>query len=85
MDWLLSGFVPQTRCSALIHSTLVALLGSTLAGLASAFPAVAMLVGFVFILLGSTDEIAGFVQGGWGLITVAVIIEFVLPISRRLR
>ena len=85
MDWLLSGFVPQTQFSALIHSTLVALLGSTLAGLASAFPAVAMLVGFTFILLGSMGAIAGLIQGGWGLITVAVIVEFVLPISRRLR
>lgn len=60
-------------------------MGSTLAGLASAFPAIAMLVGFISVLLGSTDGIAGLGQGGWGLITVAVIVEFVLPISRRLR
>lgn len=60
-------------------------LGSTLAGLASAFPAVAILVGFVFILLGNSDGIMALIQGGWGFLTVGVIVELVLPISRRLR
>ena len=60
-------------------------MGSLLAGLASAFPAAAMLIGFVFVLIGSTDGVVELVQGGWGFITVGVIVEFVLPISRRLR
>jgi hypothetical protein len=58
---------------------------SILAGLASAFPAAAIMLGFAFILLGLSNGIAELVQGGWGFITVGVIVEFVLPISRRLR
>ncbi len=60
-------------------------LGSTLAALASAFPAVAIALGFAFILIGTTDTVTALVQGGWGFITIGVIVEFVLPISRRLR
>jgi hypothetical protein len=41
--------------------------------------------GFLLVLLGTTDGTRELVQGGWGFITVAVIVEFVLPISRRLR
>ena len=60
-------------------------MGSILAGLASAFPAVAMIAGVAFILWGTTNGIAAMVEGGWGFITVGIIVEFVLPISRRLR
>jgi hypothetical protein len=60
-------------------------LGSTLAAFTSAFPAVALLFGFLLVLFGTTDGYLELVQGGWGFITVAVIVEFVLPISRRLR
>jgi hypothetical protein len=58
---------------------------SLLTALTSAFPAVALLLGFSFVLLGTADGIQELVQGGWGFITVGVIVEFVLPISRRLR
>jgi hypothetical protein len=60
-------------------------LASTLAALTSAFPAVALLFGFLLVVFGTADGIRELVQGGWGFITVGVIVEFVLPISRRLR
>jgi hypothetical protein len=43
------------------------------------------MLGFMLVLIGTTEGLAELVQGGWGFITVAVIVEFVLPISRRLR
>ena len=60
-------------------------MGSTLAAFTSAFPALALMLGFMLVLIGTTEGLAELVQGGWGFITVAVIVEFVLPISRRLR
>ncbi len=60
-------------------------MGSTIAALTSVFPALALLIGFVLILTGARDGVLEFVQGGWGFVTVGVIVEFVLPISRRLR
>jgi hypothetical protein len=60
-------------------------LGSTVSGLSSAFPAGAILLGFAFILIGISNGLAALIQGGWGFITIGVIVEFVLPISRRLR
>ncbi|TMI57220.1 hypothetical protein E6H18_05390 [Candidatus Bathyarchaeota archaeon] len=60
-------------------------MGSTLAAFTSAFPAVALLFGFLLVLVGTTDGTRELVQGGWGFITVGLMVEFVLPISRRLR
>ena len=60
-------------------------MASTIAALTSVFPAQALLIGFVLILTGARDGVLEFVQAGWGLVTVGVIVEFVLPISRRLR
>ncbi len=60
-------------------------MGSTISAFTSVFPAVALLLGFALILTGTRDGVLEFVQGGWGLVTVGVIVEFVLPISRRLR
>gem|GEM_PF-7069331 len=60
-------------------------MGSTLAAFTSAFPAIALVFGFLLVFIGSTDGPRELVQGGWGFITVGVIVEFVLPVSRRLR
>src|SRR5438094_8477296 len=60
-------------------------LGSALAAFTSAFPAVALLFGFILVRVGTTDGTRELIQGGWGFITVGIIVEFVLPISRRLR
>ena len=60
-------------------------MASTIAALTSVFPALALLIGFVLILTGARDGVLESVQAGWGLVTVGVIVEFVLPISRRLR
>lgn len=51
----------------------------------SAFPAASLLLGFFLVLFGTTDGVQQMIQSGWGFITVGVIVEFVLPISRRLR
>jgi len=60
-------------------------LDSTLKGLASALPALAVLAGFLLVMFGMNDGALALVQEGWGLVTVGVITEFILPISRRLR
>jgi hypothetical protein len=60
-------------------------LDSALKGLTSALPALALLAGFFLVMFGMNDGTSALVQGGWGLVTVGVIVEFVLPISRRLR
>lgn len=63
----------------------VSVLASIIASLASALPALAIAIGVAFILLGSADGAVDLVQSGWGFITVGVMVELVLPISRRLR
>ena len=60
-------------------------MGSTLAALTSVFPAIVLPLGLFAILTGSTDGLSQLVQTGWGLVTVGMVVEFVLPISRRLR
>lgn len=51
----------------------------------SAFPATSLVIGFLLVLFGSDSGVQQMIQGGWGFITVGVIVELVLPISRRLR
>ncbi len=58
---------------------------SALNGFTSALPALSVLVGFLVVIFGISDATATLVQSGWGLITVGVITEFIMPISRRLR
>ncbi len=58
---------------------------SALNGLTSALPALSVLVGFLLVIFGINDGTVTLVQSGWGLITVGVITEFILPVSRRLR
>ena len=60
-------------------------LGSRVRVLSSASPAVALLLGFVLVTLGSFGGGIDFTQTGWSLVTIGLLVEFALPIARRLR
>ena len=51
----------------------------------SLFPAIALLLGLSLIIFGSFEDTVHFAATGWGLVTVALVVEVVLPLGRRLR
>jgi hypothetical protein len=46
---------------------------------------VALLLGFILVILGSFGEGIDFTQSGWSFVTIGLIVEVALPIARRLR
>jgi hypothetical protein len=60
-------------------------LGSGVRVLSSASPAVALLLGFILVILGSFGQGIDFTQTGWSFVTIGLLVEFALPIARRLR
>lgn len=58
-------------------------MASVLKFLVSASPCLALTMGFLLILpelLGTTTPL---VQTGWGFVTVGILLQLVLPLSRR--
>jgi hypothetical protein len=53
--------------------------------LTSASPALALLLGFTLVILGSFGGGIDFTQTGWSFVTIGILVEFALPIARRLR
>ncbi|HZY47746.1 MAG TPA: hypothetical protein VFE96_08130 [Candidatus Bathyarchaeia archaeon] len=51
----------------------------------SASPAVALLIGFILVILGGIGEGIDFSQSGWSFVTIGLIVEVALPVARRLR
>jgi hypothetical protein len=60
-------------------------LGSRAKVFTSASPALALLLGFILVVLGSFGEGIDFTQTGWGFVTIGVLVQVALPIARRLR
>jgi hypothetical protein len=60
-------------------------LGSRTPILTSATPALALLLGFILVILGSFGEGIDFTQSGWSFVTIGLLVEVALPIARRLR
>jgi hypothetical protein len=60
-------------------------LDNLLASLTSILPAVAILSGFVLIMFSFGGGTVPLSQSGWGLVTIGIVVEFALPIARRLR
>lgn len=58
-------------------------MGSILKFLVSSSPCLALATGFLLILpeLGGTTT--ALVQTGWGFVTVGIVLQLVLPLSRR--
>ena len=57
--------------------------GSTL--FSSASPALALGLGFIFIILGVLFQNMDLYESGWGFVTIGMIVEVALPVARRLR
>ena len=53
--------------------------------LSSATPALALLLGFVLVILGSFGVGIDYSQTAWSFVTIGLIAEVALPIARRLR
>lgn len=53
--------------------------------LTSLFPAIALFLGLILVLSGSFWDGVQYTATGWGLVTVAFVVEIVLPLGRRLR
>jgi hypothetical protein len=45
----------------------------------------ALLLGFILVILGSFGLGIDLTQTGWSLVTIGLLVEFALPIARRLR
>ncbi len=60
-------------------------MGSRAWVLSSASPALALLLGFILVILGSFGLGIDLTQTGWSLVTIGLLVEFALPIARRLR
>lgn len=60
-------------------------MGSRTRVFTSASPAIALLVGFILVILGSLGEGVDFSQTGWSFVTIGLIVEVALPVARRLR
>jgi len=60
-------------------------LASAAAAFSSVLPALSLLLGLVLVMTSPVDGSLHSVAAGWGLITVGLIVEIVLPVARRLR
>jgi len=60
-------------------------LGSRARVLTSASPTLALLLGFILVILGSFGEGIDFTQTGWSFVTIGLLVQVALPIARRLR
>lgn len=60
-------------------------MGSQARVFTSASAALALLLGFILVILGSFGEGIDFTQTGWGFVTIGLLVQVALPIARRLR
>lgn len=56
---------------------------STLKLLLSSSPCIALALGFLLILPELFGTTTARIQTGWGLVTVGILLQLVLPLSRR--
>ncbi|HZY94572.1 MAG TPA: hypothetical protein VFE98_06890 [Candidatus Bathyarchaeia archaeon] len=60
-------------------------MASIAAAFSSILPAFSLLLGLLLVMTSPFDGSLQSVAAGWGLITVGLIVEIVLPVARRLR
>lgn len=60
-------------------------MASIAAAFTSILPAFSLLLGLLLVMTSPVDGSLQSMAAGWGLITVGLIVEIVLPVARRLR